>query len=300
MLLLVWSLLVALSGCSKTGQEGARSAESSAAGETMPARLTMAMVPAEDNEQIAETFEPMRKYLEDELGRPVDVSFATDYASVIEAMKQKKVDLAWFGPLSYVLAEREAGAVAFAIGVKEGGGSTYYSYFVVPGDSPARTLDDLAGKSVAFVDPASTSGGLVPTYIIRQKYGKTVDEFFDRLIYAGSHNAAELAVKNKTVDAAATDSIVYERMLAKGLIAPETNRILHRSDPLPGSLLTYRSDLARGLKEQIQELIVSAHKHIDVTGYDNDIVRYDKADPSNYDVIRNMVRELNLTNDQLL
>lgn len=295
---LLWlSLLTVLSGCSKTGEKGAAPSDGAAG---TPERLVMGLVPAEDNEQIAETFEPMRRYLEEGLGCRVDVSFATDYASVIEAMKRKKLDIAWFGPLSYVLAEREAGAVAFAIGVKTGGTSTYHSYFVVPGDSPAQTLDDLAGKSVAFVDPASTSGGLVPTYIIRQRYGKAVDEFFGRLIYAGSHNAAELAVKNRTVDAAATDSIVYERMLEKGLITRQTNRILHRSDPLPGSPLTYRADLPAEIKTKIQDLIVSAHGHIDVSGYDNDIVRYEKADPANYDVIRQMVRELNLTDDQLL
>ena len=296
--LLLGSLVWGLSSCAKKKTEAA-DGRSDAEG-AAPTRLVMGMIPAEDNEQIAETFEPMRKYLEEGLGCRVEVAFATDYASVIEAMKQKKVDIAWFGPLSYVLAEREAGAEAFAIGVKKNGTSTYYSYFVVPGDSPAQTLDDLAGRAVAFVDPASTSGGLVPTYIIRRKYGKTVDEFFGRLIYAGSHNAAELAVKNKTVDAAATDSIVYERMVAQGMITPESNRILSRSDPLPGSPLTYRSDLPAELKRKIQALITSAHEHIDVTGYDNNIVRYDQADPSTYDVIRTMVRELNLTDDQLL
>ncbi len=287
------------SGCAKHDDETSQATHSPGAGD-MPTRLVMGMIPAEDNENIAETFEPMRRYLEEGLGCKVEVAFATDYASVIEAMKKKKVDIAWLGPLSYVLAEREAGAEAFAIGVKQGGSSTYQSYFVVPGDSPAQSLDDLAGKSVAFVDPASTSGGLVPTYTIRQQYDKSVDEFFDRLIYAGSHNAAELAVKNKTVDAAATDSIVYERMLSQGMITAETNRILCKSQPLPGSPLTYRCDLPIDLKQKIQGLMITAHEHIDVTGYDNGIVRYEKAAASDYDLIRDMVRALNLTDEQLL
>ena len=293
-LIFLLGLAAVLSGCSKSG-DGV-SSDSAASGD----RLVLGMIPAEDNEQMAERFEPMRKYLEEGLGRKVEVFFATDYASVIEAMKKKKIDVALLGPLSYVLAEKQAGAEAFAIGVKEGGGSTYYSYFVVPGDSPARTLDDLAGKSVAFVDPASTSGGLVPTYIIHERYHQSVDEFFGRLIYAGSHNAAELAVKNKTVDAAATDSIVYKRMLDGGLITAESNRVLHKSDPLPGSPLAYRGDLDPALKQKLQDLLTTAHEHINVSGYDNSIVRYEKTDPSSYDVIRHIVRELNLTDDQLL
>jgi phosphonate transport system substrate-binding protein len=291
--LLLAAMVMAAGGCARPDDAPSGSAAS-------PDRLVLGMIPAEDNEQMAERFEPMRKYLQEGLGCKVEVFFATDYASVIEAMKKKKIDVALLGPLSYVLAEKQAGAEAFAIGVKEGSRSTYHSYFVVPGDSPARTLDDLAGKSVAFVDPASTSGGLVPTYIIRQKYGKTVDQFFGRLLYAGSHNAAELAVKNKTVDAAATDSIVYERMLGGGLITADTNRILHKSDPLPGSPLAWRGDLDPTLKKKLQDLITSAHEHVSVAGYDNGIVRYEKATPSNYDVIRNIVKELNLTDEQLL
>ncbi len=290
--LMLLSLALIPAGCSRTDEPDAS--------ESMPARLVLGLIPAEDNEQIAETFEPMRRYLEKGLGCRVIVSFATDYASVIEAMKKKRIDIAWFGPLSYVLAEREAGAEAFAVGVKEAGTSTYQSYFVVPGDSAAKTLDDLAGKSVALVDPASTSGGLVPAHIIKRTYGKAVDEFFGRVIYAGSHNAAELAVKNKTVDAAATDSIVYERMLELGLITRDTNRILHVSDPLPGSPLTYRTDLPSDLKKKIQDLVTTAHQDIAVSGYDNDVVRYDKASPSDYDGIRRMVEELNLTDNQLL
>lgn len=291
--LLLAGVVAAACGCARTDDAPSGSTASGN-------RLVLGMIPAEDNEQMAERFEPMRKYLEEGLGRKVEVFFATDYASVIEAMKKDKIDVALLGPLSYVLAEKQAGAEAFAIGVKEGGTSTYHSYFVVPGDSPAQTLDDLAGKSVAFVDPASTSGGLVPTYIIRKKYNKSVDQFFGRIIYAGSHNAAELAVKNKTVDAAATDSIVYERMVSKGLISRDTNRVLCKSDPLPGSPLAYRGDLDPALKKKLQDLIVTAHEHVSVSGYDNSIVRYEKAAPSDYDVIRNIVRELNLTDDQLL
>ncbi len=286
---LLLAALAAAGGCARTDDVGAA-----------PGRLVLGMIPAEDNEQMAERFEPLRKYLQQGLGCRVEVFFATDYASVIEAMKKGKIDVALLGPLSYVLAEKQAGTEAFAIGVKEGGRSTYHSYFVVPGDSPARSLDDLAGKSVAFVDPASTSGGLVPTYIIRQKYGKSVDQFFGRLIYAGSHNAAELAVKNRTVDAAVTDSIVYERMLSKGLITRETNRVLYESDPLPGSPLACRGDLDSALKKKLQDLIITAHEHVSVSGYDNSIVRYEKADPSHYDVIRTIVKELNLTDEQLL
>ncbi len=261
--------------------------------------LIMGLIPAENNEEMVKTFEPMRMYLEKKIGRPVKVYTATDYAGVIEAMKKKRVDIAWFGPLSYYLAELEAGAEAFAVGVREGQDNpTYKSILVAACGSGIDSIEDLKGKNVAFVDPASTSGGLVPTYIIKKKTGLMPEQYFGKFTYSGSHDAAELAVKNKTVDAAADNDITYEKMLTKGLISRETNCIIAESDPLPGSPLVYRKDLPADLKAKIKDAILNAHKEIQVTGYGK-ISRYVAADPADYQIVRDMVRELGLKKEQL-
>lgn len=261
--------------------------------------IIMGIIPAENNEEMIQKFEPMRAYLEKKLGQKVKVYTATDYSGVIEAMKKKRLDIAWFGPLSYYLAEQEAGAVAFAVGVMPNGKSTYRSYFVVPGDSPAKSLMDLKGKSAGFVDPASTSGGLMPTYLVKKMTGMMPEQFFGKFTWTGSHDAAEMAVKNRTVDIAADNDITYPLMLSKGLITKESNRVLMESPELPGSPLTYRGDLPEGLKKKIRDAILNAHKEIKVSGYGN-IVRYDAVTPTDYQPIRDMVKELGLKKEQML
>ncbi len=262
--------------------------------------LVMGLIPAENNEAMVQRFEPMRAYLEKKIGHPIKVFTATDYAGVIEAMRKKRVDIAWFGPLSYVLAEEEAGAEAFAVGVRKSTGkSTYRSCFVVPGDSPVQSLKELAGKSVAFVDPASTSGGLVPSYLVKKATGKMPKEFFGKFTYAGSHDAVEMAVKNATVDAGADNDITYGKMVDKGLINERTNRVLLYSDPLPGSPLTYRGDLDGDLKRKIRDAILYAQYDIDVTGY-GELSRYEATAPADYEGIRDLVKQLNLRKDDLL
>jgi len=262
--------------------------------------LVMGLIPAENNEEMIKKFEPMRAYLEKEIGRHIKVYTATDYAGVIEAMRKKRVDIAWFGPLSYYLAEQEAGAVPFAVGIRKGSNShTYRSILVVPEGSNVKNIGDLKGKNVAFVDPASTSGGLVPTYMVKQATGMMPEEFFGKYTYTGSHDAAELAVKNKTVDAAADNDITYGRMLAKGLITKKSNRILLYSNPLPGSPLCYRKDLSSKLKKKIRTAILNAHKHIQVTGYGS-LSRYVAVAPADYQIVRDMVNELGLRKEQLL
>ncbi|MDP3331086.1 MAG: phosphonate ABC transporter substrate-binding protein [Methylococcaceae bacterium] len=262
--------------------------------------LVMGLIPAENNEEMIQKFEPMRQYLEAKTGQPVKVFTATDYAGVIEGMKKGRVDIAWFGPLSYVLAEKEANAEAFAVGVRADTGlSTYRSLFVVPEGSEVKTIADLKGKSVAFVDPASTSGSLIPTYLVKQATGKMPKEFFGEFTYAGSHDAAEMAVKNKSVDAAADNDITYDKMLAKGLITKESNRVLLYSDPLPGSPMAYRKDLPEATKANIREAILHAHNDIKVTGY-GDLAKYDPVTPGDYQKIRDLVSELGLLREDML
>lgn len=261
--------------------------------------LVMGLIPAENNEEMIKTFEPMRAYMEKKLHKKVKLYTATDYAGVIEAMKKKRVDIAWFGPLSYYLAEMEAGAEAFAVGIRQGSDSpTYKSLILAPCDSGIKSIADLKGKSVAFVDPASTSGGLMPTYMVKHATGLMPQDYFGKFTYAGSHDAAELAVKNKTVDAAADNDITYAKMLGKGLITKESNCIIAESTPLPGSPLVYRGDLPKQLKAQIQDVILNAHKDIPVTGYGK-ISHYVSVTPADYQMIRDMVKELGLKKEQL-
>lgn len=302
-------LLPSLAACNQASNQGASQQSPSAipassqqtSASACPngkSEIVMGLIPAENNQEMAQKFEPMRAYIEKNVGCPVKVFQATDYAGVIEAMKKDRVDIAWFGPLSYILAAQEAGAEAFAVGVRDNGQSTYRSLLVVPGDSSAKSLEDLKGKTVAFVDPASTSGALVPSYLVKKKTGQMPQEFFGKLTYAGTHDASELAVKNKTVEAAADNDITYEKMLSKGLITKESNRILLQSDPLPGSPLVYRNDLDSATKQKIKDAILTAHKDIKVTGYGN-ITRYDAATPADYQPIRDMVKELGLKREQM-
>lgn len=283
---LILSTLIGASLFSVTGLASARD-------------LVMGLIPAENNEEMVKTFEPMRAYMEKKLHRKVKLYTATDYAGVVEAMRKKRVDIAWFGPLSYYLAEMEAGAEAFAVGIIQGSNShTYKSLFVAPCDSGIKSIADLKGKSVAFVNPASTSGGLMPTYMVKHATGMMPEQFFGKFTYAGSHDAAELAVKNKTVDAAADNDITYPKMLEKGLITKESNCIIAESTPLPGSPLVYRGDLPKKLKAQIKDVILNAHKDIQVTGYGK-ISHYVSVTPADYQAIRDMVKELGIKKEQL-
>ena len=126
--------------------------------------LRFALTPSEEttDQQMKRSAQVIQR-LEKDLDMRVIPYTAADYVSIVEAMRAKKVDVAWLGSFSYVLAVQEAGAEAFVAGVRKSTGkASYTSLIFVRGDAPYQSVMDLKGKSFAFVDPASTSGHLFP------------------------------------------------------------------------------------------------------------------------------------------
>jgi phosphonate transport system substrate-binding protein len=256
--------------------------------------LKMGLIPAEDQEEMMKRFGSTIAYLEKKLGIKVEPFMATDYSGVIEAMRSKKIDVAFFGPFSYVLAADVANAEAFAVGVRSNGKSTYQSIIVAHKDSGIKTLNDLRGKDFVFVDPASTSGNLFPRVMLK-KAGIDPEKDFKSVTYAGGHDAVELAIKNRKVPAGADNDITYEKMVKEGLISPEENIIIAKSDPIPGSPIAWRKDLPEDLKQKIKQAFLNMHNEDPqaVSGY-GEIIRYDEARDSDYNIIRETAKILNL------
>src|SRR5215467_12235751 len=125
--------------------------------------LTLAVVPAENASGVSERYAPFAAYLSKELGVPVKLRVANDYAAVIEGQRAGNIQIAFYGPASY--------SKAYLTGVKtepfvttrnNDGAIGYYSVIYVKADSSYNDIHDLKGKTIGFVDPNSTSGYNAP------------------------------------------------------------------------------------------------------------------------------------------
>jgi phosphonate transport system substrate-binding protein len=216
----------------------------------------MALIPAEDIEEMIKAFEPSKQYLEKELGVRIEQFKATEYTAVVEAMRAKKIDLAYFGPFSYVLAAKRANARAI-IGGSDGNGqlAIYHSIFITHPESGLRNMDDVKARAkkltVSFVDPASTSGHLIPRGHL-ESIGIRVDKDFKEIIFAGGHDASILAVKARKVDFGATWEGPYQRARDKGLITSEDVFVLWKSQGIPRSPVAVRGDMDESFVQRIQ------------------------------------------------
>jgi phosphonate transport system substrate-binding protein len=249
--------------------------------------LRWGLIPADDATEMLRQYEPVVEYLEEELGIEIKLQVTTDYTAAITAMQNKHIEMAWFGPFSYILAAENAGAEAIVNGLRrDTGKATYKSIIITRSDSGIETLEDLKGHTFAFVDPASTSGHLIPRKMLVEN-GIDPEKDFSTVHYAGTHEAVELAVKNGTVDAGADSDTSYNRMLNGGQIDSAENIIIYESEPIPGSPIVVRGDLPEDLKDRIQQALIDMDEQtIHEVGGWGDIERYIAVEDSDYDIIR--------------
>lgn len=222
-----------------------------------PKELHFGLIPTESATGITDRYEGLAKHIEKQLGIPVKMQVATDYAGVITAMQFKHVDLAYFGPKSYVEAAARANAEATVMEVLEDGTLGYYGLIITKKGSGINSLKDAKGKIWAFTDPNSTSGTLVPTVYFVKTLKIEPEKYFSKVIYSGSHESSILAIKSGKVDIASTNDLDLARGDGKQWNSAKDFQILWTSDLIPGSPMAYRKDLPESLKNAITKAFLS-------------------------------------------
>jgi phosphonate transport system substrate-binding protein len=230
--------------------------------------LRFGLLPAEEAVEMVRQFKGIADYVGKAVGLPTKIFVSQSYNALIEAMEAGKIDVAYLGGSTYVAAYNKGlGVVPMAVARLQG--RTYYkSCIITRPDSGIKTLQDLKGKSFAFVTPTSTSGGVGPRFYLN-KNGINPEEFFKSLIYAGKHDSVFLAVKNKKVDAGAVGDLYFSRWKERGLLKfskyDEPNDNLKDSPDLyllgcqkvPGTPMVGRKKLGKEMIAKITKALTS-------------------------------------------
>lgn len=265
-----------------------------ASGKADPDTLKVALLPDESAATIIKNNQGLKSYLERELGKKIELVVTTDYSSMIEAMRHKRLDLAYFGPLSYVLAKSKSEIEPFAAQIHKGS-ATYQAVVIANTASGVGKIKDIAGKHMAFGDTASTSSHLIPKAML-QEQGLTAKKNYEEH-FLGSHDSVALAVQNGHAQAGGLSKIIFESLVEKGVIDPTKVKVIAVSKPYPQYPWTMRSDLAPALKEKIRKTFVGMK--------DKDVLKPFKADgfapitDRDYDVIRELASVLKLDPSKL-
>lgn len=224
-----------------------------------PSVLRMGLVPFETGEELLKDMQPLIDVIEQGMNMEVQSTVAADYTGVVEAFKNKQLDVAFLSPAAYVLAKQEAN-VRIIVKSERGGSPFYYGAIIVAKDSPIHSLQDLKGKRFAFGDPISTSGHIFARKMLLEA-GINPERDLEKFIYAGSHDATILAVLNHKVDAGATyaddkegHSSAWQRFLDPK--DQKKIRVLKYTDPIPSDTICVSHELSPELTARFRKTIL--------------------------------------------
>lgn len=225
--------------------------------------LNFGIIATEKAGALRQMWEPFLQDMSKSIGMKVNGFYATDYAGIIEAQRFNKVQIAWYGNRSAMDAVDRANGEVFAQFVDLDGTPGYYSYLITHKDSGITSLDQVLrnGKQYSFGigDPASTSGTLVPTYYVFTMNKLDPRSHF-RVVRSSNHEGNFLAVLNRQVDVATSNSEMTEKVKEKNPERMEQIRILWTSPLIPRDPLVWRKDLPADVKKKVQDFVVGYGK----------------------------------------
>jgi phosphonate transport system substrate-binding protein len=211
-------------------------------------------IPDESPTELARKAAPLMKYLETKLGVKVEFTPVTDYAAAVEALANRKVDMAWFGGFTFVQAHSRSGGKVIPI-VQREEDEKFRSVFITS-DPAIKQLIDLKGKDVSFGSQSSTSGHLMPRSFLLQA-GLDPDKDFRRVAYSGAHDATIAAVAAGKVQAGALNISVWEKFVAEKRVDTTKVAVFYTTPPYYDYNWTVHADMPVALRDKLTQGLLS-------------------------------------------
>jgi phosphonate transport system substrate-binding protein len=230
----------------------------------VPKKLLIGMYGGDNPSQTKDAIEPFRLYLQKKMGMEVQLFFTTDYTSVIQALRSKKIQAAQLTPFAYVIATEKPGLTPIATLGIDGKPSLYHSVIITSPRTGLKTMDDVKARAksltLCFADPASTSGHLIPRAYLTS-IGLNPDTAFKQTIFAGSHAASILSAISGKIDVACTNiDLSLDKMVREGNIKRSDFVILWTSPPIVNDAITVRNDLNKEFVKKLQNAYLDIAK----------------------------------------
>ena len=232
---------------------------------------------------------PLKAYLEQKLGRPVNLIIPTNYNATVEALGNGSLDFAYLGGLTYIKAHARYSVVPL---VQRSSDLQFRSYFITSSPS-IHSLGDLKGKTFAFGDINSTSGHLMP-YLEMRQAGVDPNTTL-KYRYTGSHPATAKAVESGAVEAGALDESVYNSMVSEGKLDPNKVRVFYTSKPFVDYVWVARKDVDPATQEKFAQAFTDLKEH-----QDDEILKilrgtnFVRANNEEYTVLRLVAEDLKM------
>ncbi|MEW6068882.1 MAG: phosphate/phosphite/phosphonate ABC transporter substrate-binding protein [Nitrospirota bacterium] len=202
-------------------------------------------------------YKKLLDYIGEKIDRNVEFVDRENYKEINELLKKGDIDIAFVCSGPYVDGHKEFD-MQLLVAPSAYGGTVYYSYIIVPQNSPVKSLKELRGKKFVFTDPLSNTGKLVPTYMLA-KMKETPDSFFSHYDFTYKHDKSIRAVAEGVVDGAAVDSLIWEYLNRTNPEFTSRTKVIEKSPPYGIPPVVVRPGLEKELKEKLKQVFMNVH-----------------------------------------
>ena len=217
--------------------------------------LHVSAIPDEAPTELQRKFKPLGEYLKARTGMDVQFTPVSDYAAVVEGLATKKIDLAWLGGFTFVQAKLLTDGQVVPI-VQRAEDEKFTSRFIVPINSPIKTIAELKGHTFAFGAPASTSGSLMPRYFLQQQ-GIDAGKDFKSVAFSGAHDATVAFVASGRAEAGVLNASVMDKLVEAHNPNAEKVRVLATTPPFYDYNWTVRPGLDAALVKKLTDAFLA-------------------------------------------
>jgi len=240
------------------------------------------------------------KYITDYLSAKMNIRFIVEimanYGDISEAFIEGKADAGFFGSFSYVLTHAKAGVEPIARPVWLNNNSTYRGYIFVRKDSGIETVKDMKNKSLVLVDKATTAGYIFQLFYFKYYGINNIEDYFSRVSFASSHDAAAWAVYAGEADIGGAKDIIFNSLMEEYQDFKEQMVVLTESPEVPSNGLAVRKDLNPAIKLRIKTLLLSMHESPEGQEVLKNFgaLKFLSTTNEDYEVLYNMVKQLGI------
>jgi len=260
-----------------------------------PKVLKFSIIPTQETIRELTLYKPVVDLLSKNTGKKIEFYMPTSYASVVEALMGKWVDVAVLGPESYVLAHgKDPSIEVFATyykkkdGIQEAGPG-YKSLLISKKGSKFTSVDASKGSVMLLVDPASTSGALIPEAVFAGQVVKMpLKQYFSKVAFSGGHDLSTLAIADGKADVAFVASHRFMNTVGTGKVKVDDFNYLWSSPLIPQDPFVYRGTLCAPIKEAIAKTFLTLESTPEGKAYLENVgsEKFVKMTDKDYDIIR--------------
>lgn len=258
--------------------------------------LRLLLVPEKNTFEQRRRYKYITDYLSKKMGLHVVVEIMANYGEISIAFQEGRADAGFFGSFSYVLTHAMTGIEPLARPVWLDGSSMYRGYIFARKDSGINSVKDMKNKSLVLVDKATTAGYIFQRYYFKYYGINNLEDYFSRISFARSHDAAAWAVYTGEADVGGAKDHIFKELQEQYPDFKEQMQILAESPQVPSNGLAVRKDLNPAAKLLLKTLLLSLHENEEGQKVLKNFGarRFIETTNDDYKALYNMVKELGI------